>query len=268
MSEWKFEPAKDQGLGPVERSKSLKREAGLIETAGHVCWWSAVRGVMRVYHRLRVVGREHLPVEPPFVMVANHSSHLDVLALAAPLATGLRDRVFPIAAADVFFDTPSVSILSALFLNALPMYRANRGRHALAELRARLVEEPCGFLLFPEGARSRTGAMLPVKAGIGMIVAETQVPVVPCWIEGAYFAMRPGQVVPRPRAISIHVGPSVTFADQPNQRTGWDAISRELNQRIRSLRPETSRHPLDAPEAGDAKANDGAATTGTPGGPG
>lgn len=247
MGDWHYRTAKDHGLAPVDRAKSLKREAGLISTCGHVFWWTIVRTMMRTYHRLEVHGEEHLPAEPPFVLVANHSSHLDVLALAAPLPTRLRDRVFPIAAADVFFDSPQVSLFAALMLNALPMYRANRGRHALAELRERLVGEPCGYILFPEGARSRTGAMLPVKSGIGMLVAETGVPVVPCWLEGAYHAMRPGQLVPRPRRISLHLGAPVQFVDQPNTRPGWDAIASELDARIRALRPPGSRHPLASP---------------------
>jgi 1-acyl-sn-glycerol-3-phosphate acyltransferase len=235
MGEWKFEPARDHGLSPVERAKSLKREAGLVASTGHVLWWTAVRGMMRVWHRLEVHGAERLPTKPPFVMVANHSSHLDVLAMAAPLSTRLRDKVFPIAAADVFFDSPPVSMFASLMLNALPMYRANRGRHALAELRERLVSEPCGFLLFPEGARSRDGKMLPVKAGLGMIVAGTPVPVVPCWLDGCFDAMRPGQVVPRPKKIKLSVGESVSFESVSNERAGWEVIAQELETRMRAL---------------------------------
>src|SRR5882724_8343771 len=104
MGDWKLEPAKDHGLPPLQRAKSLKRESGLVGTIGHATWWGCVRGFMRVYHRLEVHGIERLPAEPPFVIVANHSSHPDVLALAAPLPTLLRDRIFPIAAADVFFE--------------------------------------------------------------------------------------------------------------------------------------------------------------------
>jgi 1-acyl-sn-glycerol-3-phosphate acyltransferase len=237
MSDWQYQPAKDHGLAPLERAKSLRRESGLVATVGHAAWWSCVRGFLKVYHRLEVHGAEHLPKEPPFVIVANHASHLDVLALAAPLPTRLRDRVFPIAAADVFFETPVVTMFAALMLNALPMYRANRGRHALVELRERLVGEPCGFVLFPEGARSRDGEMLPVKSGIGMIVGGTDVPIVPCWLEGCFNAMKPGQVIPRPRKISVHVGEPVRFPQAGNDREGWDLIARTLEERIKAVRP-------------------------------
>lgn len=245
MSDWQFQPARDHELGELERARSLKRESGLISTIGHTLWGSAVRAHLKIYHRLRVHGAEHLPVEPPFVLVANHASHLDALVLAALVPIRLRDRVFPIAAADVFFSSPPISIFASLMLNALPMHRAGKGkpdgaasgRHALNELRSRLVSEPCGFILFPEGARSRDGEMLPVKSGIGMLVAQTDVPVVPCWLEGCFRAMPPDVKVPRPRAIHVHVGEPVRFGDAPNSREGWDRVSRTLEERIVGLRP-------------------------------
>src|SRR6185369_14403038 len=122
--------------------RSLRRENGLIATGLHFAWWTLVRGYMIVWHRLTVHGRRHLPKKPPFVLVANHASHLDTLVLASPLPWLIRDRIFPIAAGDVFFETPMRSAFSAFFLNALPMWRKKCGPHALKELRERLVEEP------------------------------------------------------------------------------------------------------------------------------
>ena len=81
MDEWKYPPAGDQGLDPHASLRSLKREAGLVATVTQTAWRVVVRAYLRGYHRLRVDGVEHIPAKPPFVMIANHSSHLDVLAL-------------------------------------------------------------------------------------------------------------------------------------------------------------------------------------------
>src|SRR6185369_11630490 len=189
MPDWSYKPAADAGLPLGERARSLRRESGLIETIGHVCWWSVVRVYLRLWHRLSLRGLEHVPREPPFVLVANHSSHLDALALGAPLPWRLRDRLFPIAAGDTFFEVPAVSLLAAGLINALSLWREKCGPKALLELRRRLVEEPCAYILFPEGTRSRDGTMAGFKAGMGMIVAGTEAPVVPCYIEGAFAAL-------------------------------------------------------------------------------
>src|SRR5215213_8217857 len=165
MEPWGYKPASDLDLPPVERARSLRRESGLVSDLGHVACHGLARAYFRLYHRMRVEGSENLPADPPFVLVANHASHLDAPALASAMSRRLCGRVFPVAAGDVFFETPATSLASAFFLNALPMSRKRCGPHALAELRARLVGEPCGYILFPEGTRSRDGRMQSFKAG-------------------------------------------------------------------------------------------------------
>ena len=207
MKSWNYQPAKDIELKPVERARSLKRESGIWSTCGHLAWHSLVRVYTSLYHRLDVEGREHLPSAPPFVLIANHTSHLDSLVMGSALSCRLCDCVFPVAAGDVFFESPARSLFSAQMINALPMWRKNCGPHALAELKDRLVSEPCGYILFPEGTRSRDGSLQHFKAGLGMIVAGTPVPVVPCSIAGASRAWPPGSRWPRPWKVRLTIGP-------------------------------------------------------------
>ncbi len=102
MEDWQFEPAHDLGISPIARLRSLRRESGLVSTTMHISWWALVRSYLRVWHRLQIVGAEYLPAKPPFVMIANHTSHLDAMVLAAPFSWRIRDRVYPIAASDTF----------------------------------------------------------------------------------------------------------------------------------------------------------------------
>ena len=243
MRKWRLEPARDLGLPLGERLRSLKRESGLIDRTARLAWWSAVRVYFAAAHRLRVKGREHLPTKPPFVVVANHASHLDAMVLAAAMPCRLWNCVFPIAAGDTFFETPVMAAFAAGLLNALPMWRRNCGSHAMRELRERLVGEPCGYILFPEGTRSRTGEMASFKPGLGMIVAETDVPVVPVYIHGAYEAAPPNRRLPRFRGIELRVGPALRFNDLPNERSGWRDVAGLAEDAVRALAglPATSR---------------------------
>ncbi len=235
MEDWELRPARDLGLPAGQRLRSLRRESGLLSTGLHLAWWAAVRGYLAAWHRLTVHGRENIPAEPPFLLVANHASHLDALVLASPLPWRLRDRIFPIAAGDVFFETPVLTAFAAGMLNALPMWRRKCGPHALQELRQRLLEEPCAYILFPEGARSRDGAMLPFKPGLGMLVAGTAVPVVPCHLAGCFEALHPEHKWPRPRPIRLHVGKPLVFAGVENNRAGWLRIIQETEAEVRRL---------------------------------
>src|SRR5436309_663362 len=151
MEPWKYQPAQDLGLPQRERLRSPKRESGLVGLMARSTWHVLVKSYLAACQRVRVEGREHLPAKPPFVLVSNHCSHLDAILLAAQLPLKLRNHVFPIAAGDTFFETPLVSAFAAGAMNALPLWRKNAGSHALHDLRWRLVNEPCAYILFPEG---------------------------------------------------------------------------------------------------------------------
>jgi len=235
MEPWNLEPARDTGLTPSERFRSVRRESGLLESLAHHACFSFVRIYFAIAHRLTIIGREKLPARGPFVLAANHCSHLDALALGTALTRRYRERAFPIAAGDVFFQSTVTSTFSAIMLNALPMWRKNCGPHALADLRRKLQEERAIFIIFPEGGRSRNGSMMPFKHGLGMLVAETNVPVVPCGLVGTFEALPPHQNFPRPVSVKLVIGDALEFASIANDRTGWSQIAATVESCVRDL---------------------------------
>jgi 1-acyl-sn-glycerol-3-phosphate acyltransferase len=219
----------------MERYRSQWREGGLVESTLRLGSWVWLRTMFRVWNRLTVHGREHLPAQPSFVLVANHASHLDALVLGSILPLRRRDQLFPLAAKDVFFEKLPVAGLAAAAINALPVWRrASRG-HALADLRQRLLTEPCIYILFPEGTRTRDGTMGTFKPGIGRLVAGTSVPVIPCYLHGTFQAMPPNSWLLRPRQIVVQLGKPLTFENIPDERAGWHEIAGTLEAKLRVL---------------------------------
>lgn len=235
MTPWRLHPARDIDLAGPGRWSSLRRECGLVSTALHAGFWTLTHTYLKLWHRLDIAGLDRLPAEPPFVLLANHTSHLDALAMAAPLPWRLRDRVFPIAAGDVFFNHPWKSALAAALVNALPMWRRNCGAQAIKELRRRLIDDPCILVLFPEGGRSRDGNLKPFRSGIGALLAETRVPAVPCGIIGGFGALPPGAHLPLPTPIHVTYGEPMTFEDAENGRAGWELIAGKLHAAVAAL---------------------------------
>jgi 1-acyl-sn-glycerol-3-phosphate acyltransferase len=235
MDDWTYRPAADQQLKPEDSMKSVRREAGLIGATTQLGWRIISRLYLRLYHRLTVHGIEHVPPTPPFVLVANHTSHLDALVLAAALPWKLRRFAFPIAAGDTFFETKATTVFAAMMLNALPMWRKRCGAHGMAELRSRLVEEPAIYLLFPEGTRSRTGEIGAFKPGLGMLLGGADVPVIPCHLSGALEALPPGGRWPKPAKLVLRMAAPLRFGSLPNDKTGWRTISEQLEAAVRNL---------------------------------
>jgi 1-acyl-sn-glycerol-3-phosphate acyltransferase len=232
---WTFEPAADHDLPPFAAFRSVRREPGFPTFAASALAGVCFRALFTVYHRLRVEGKENLPRKTPFVLISNHASHLDALILAASLPLAVRVHTYPVAAGDVFFETIASSVAAATLINALPLWRKKVTTHALDELRERLVRGNSGYILFPEGARSRDGQMLPFKAGLGMLIAGTDVPVVPCHLRGTFEALPPDRTLPRPRRIRVRVGPAMRFADVENEREGWMRIAEQTRRAVFDL---------------------------------
>jgi 1-acyl-sn-glycerol-3-phosphate acyltransferase len=243
MQPWNLVPARDLALPLHDRLLSLRRESDLLETLAQLGWWTVMRGYLKLCHGLRVYGRRRLPVRPPFVLVANHASHLDTLVLGSLLKEQWRNRTFPLAAGDMFFDSPRRALFAAGLLNALPLWRGQCTAHAVRELRQRLIDEECIYILFPEGTRSRDGCLNPFQPGLGMLVAETGVPVVPCYLHGTFDSLPPGRFCPRYRKVGFSIGKPLRFADVGNDRAGWTEIARRTEQRIRLLGSLTGTRP-------------------------
>ena len=68
-----------------------------------------------------------------------------------------------------------------------------------------------------------------------MLVAETNVPVVPCGLIGSFEALPPNRKVPRPVRIKLVIGDALGFASTANDRTGWSQIAASLESRVRDL---------------------------------
>jgi hypothetical protein len=149
MEPWQLQPARDTGLTPAERFRSVRRESGLLESMAQQACFSVLRIYFSIAHRLTISGREKLPVHGPFVLAANHCSHLDALVLGAALKPRHRERAFPIAAGDVFFQTTAVSLFSAVMLNALPMWRKNCGPSCSCRVAAQIAGRKSDFYYLP-----------------------------------------------------------------------------------------------------------------------
>lgn len=235
MKQWDYHTARDLELPMRRRWMSVFREPGFLERSMHRMTWHFLRLFLRLHEHLKISGCEHLPKRPPFVLIANHSSHLDALVLGSLLPSRQLGDAFSLAAGDTFFANPVGRVCSVLLLNALPFWRKKCVAEALDNLRQRMTGEGACLILFPEGTRTRDGLMHPFKSGVGVLVSGTEVPVVPCYISGAFEAWPPGQKYPRRGRIDVRIAPSLCFNHVPNNRAGWEQVAQELEAAVKNL---------------------------------
>ena len=247
MDEWDYQPTADFDKTPLEKLATFPRHPDMfvygVRLIVHLC----IRAWLRIYHRFRITGRERLPLDRPFAMVANHASHLDAVTLLSALPLMRIQKAYPAAAKDYFFtNTPKIAF-SAVVMNAMPFDRKENPRESLALCRELLETPGHVLILFPEGTRSTTGELGAFKPGIGFLTAGTNIAVVPCFLEGGYRAWPKGAFLPRPRKLTLRIGEPMSFADVPADKDGAKIVAARLRDAVAALSGATTPHPPTAP---------------------
>jgi 1-acyl-sn-glycerol-3-phosphate acyltransferase len=160
-----------------------------------------------------------------FVVVANHSSHFDAPLIFGGLPRRLAGRMATGAAADYFFKHWYTAGPTALFFNAFPVDRSgSRNRRGLA---GQLVADGVPVLIFPEGTRSRTGAMGSFNPGSAGLSIKNGVPILPLALVGAFAAWPAGRSRWLPGRPKVHVVIGKPMYPNPGE------ITRDFSDRIR-----------------------------------
>ena len=182
--------------------------------------------LMSSLFRLTVRGRENVPADP-FVLVANHESDLDPMLVAAALGSTRR----------VHWGGDAVRLFSRRWTHplwrALRVFPANerRASETLA-IALEVLRRGENLIWFPESWRSPDGKLQHFLPGIGQILSQVSVPVVPAFIEGAFEAM------PRTRKLPRFRLPITVVFGRPEQPAGTpQSIADRLHDAVAALEP-------------------------------
>jgi 1-acyl-sn-glycerol-3-phosphate acyltransferase len=238
MEPWKYDTSENLDRSMIDRLRQFPREPDILVYAARMFAAIGLRTWLKIFHRLRISGKENLPREGSFVLVANHSSHLDALSILAALPMRKLHRVFPAAAKDFFFESVPRTTFAAVIVNALPFNRETNIRQSLS-LCQKLLENPGNMLLiFPEGTRSLDGELAEFKPGVGLLLAGVQVPVVPCYLEGAFEAWPKSRRFPRPRRVRLIIGEPRIYSQLKRGKETALHISQDLHEAILQLKSD------------------------------
>lgn len=188
----------------------------------------AIERFLDIYADISAEGGENLP-KGPVLFVSNHLSNADALVLNRVLRRfGYRRRVVYLAGVKLADEI--MTRLGMETVATIPIHPNTPDRDAIrGALKA--IESGDAIFIFPEGGRSRTGALIEGKAGVVLLARKAGVPVVPIGMEGTEKLMpikegEMGREGLRRSQISVRIGRPFTFA--------------ELEQEVKASGPETS----------------------------
>lgn len=235
MQEWEYHPPPDIDASFAESLRSFPREPRMLSYAIRSFAAILLRLWMRFYHRLQIDGRSKLPDSGSFVLVCNHTSHLDTLCMMCAVPMKKIHRTFPAAAADYFFSSLPRSAVSAVLINALPFDRKMKGAESLAICSTLLENEGNILIIFPEGTRTTSGEMGRFRSGIGRLIVGTGLPVVPCHLQGGLEAWPKGKLFARPRKLHLRIGDPQQYDHLAKSAESVKAVCEDLQERVARL---------------------------------
>jgi glycerol-3-phosphate dehydrogenase (NAD(P)+) len=161
-----------------------------------------------VYLRMQRLGREHIPAAGPVILASNHRSFFDPFVIG----TMTRRPVYYVAKKELF----TYSRLVSWLLNALGAFPVDRGAGDQETIETAKVILGRGeiVLMFPEGTRTRPGALGKPRRGVGRLALETGAPVVPIAIIGTEDIRRGWRI--RPRKVRLRAGGPLHFPKVDN----------------------------------------------------
>jgi len=152
------------------------------------------------------------------IYYANHTSHMDTLALWCALPTELRATTRPVAARDYWSGGGIKSYVATHGFNVLFIDRSGdrAERDPLAPLHDALARGE-SLIIFPEG--TRTAQALPNAFRSGLYHLAQKVPeaeLIPVYLDNLYRSMPKGSLLPVPLTCSVRFGaPLARIADEP-----------------------------------------------------
>ncbi len=235
MTEWEYHPPPDIDETLSEHLRNFPRQPYMLMYALRSLAALLLRAWMRLYHRMSIQGRDNLPKSGSFVLVCNHTSHLDTLSLLCSVPLRQIHRTFPAAAADYFFSSLPRSAVSAILINALPFDRKVNGAESLTVCSELLENEGNILIIFPEGTRTTDGEMGRFRSGIGRLVVGTDLQVVPCYLDGGIKAWPKGKAFPRPAKLRLKIGPAKQFGHLEKSTESVKEICETLHDAVADL---------------------------------
>ena len=171
------------------------------------------RGLMRPFLKF-FVGVDFFTESNPFdkseqfIIVANHNSHIDTMAIMSTLKYRNIKNVHPVAALDYFGKSFFHRVLSRLFVNILLIDRVKgREENSPIDVMLGVLDKGESLVIFPEGSRGMPGVMQTFKIGVAILLKKRpDIPFLPVKLKGVERSLPKGDGLLVPFSSSLILG--------------------------------------------------------------
>jgi long-chain acyl-CoA synthetase len=221
----------------VERASEYKPETGInflnssiFDPARfllqEISFW-----ISRAMYSREVKGLENLPKKGPIIFISNHVSMLDSFSIFKSLPLHYRLNLYPAGAKDFFFEKENrlLGVIARIGFNVFAFSRTKGIKQSLRDF-GNLINKGGNILIYPEGTRSWDGKLQPFKQGIGLLVWNLQVPVIPIKLEGLHYILPRSRIIPRTGHVKVIIGKPITFSKMQSAQEITKILEKEMKK--------------------------------------
>ena len=182
----------------------------LILIITYTIFW---KNFLKIIIGLKYYNQQILRKKKQFILIANHNSHMDTMALMSSIPSRFIHRVHPIAARDFFGGSLFSRILMRYLVNAtlIRRDREDPDRDPIDDM-DKMLKKQRSLILYPEGSRGIPGKMSNFKRGLGYLVQRNpNINVIPVYLENIYKTLPKGKKLILPYNCSIKFGQPIKF---------------------------------------------------------
>lgn len=155
----------------------------------HLCGWA------RIIYKVKVKGEAVLPIDSGYIICANHLSNFDYLWLSINFKKERFSKFCCMAKKELFKKSPFSKRLTRV-CGMIPVDRGNINVSLMQRCKTMLADK-WGLLIHPEGTRSDDGNLGVLKEGAAQLAIDSNVPIIPAYINGAYEVYPKGKKLPK-----------------------------------------------------------------------
>ncbi|WP_127716909.1 1-acyl-sn-glycerol-3-phosphate acyltransferase [Halobacteriovorax sp. HLS] len=165
-----------------------------------------MRTFLKMFIGTTFSSNEAIRNEKQYIIVANHNSHVDTMAILSSLPTKSLPYVHPVAAGDYFGKTSVTSLFFKVMVNTKLINRENGGRETINSI-DRMLKRGRSIIIFPEGSRGEAGVLQDFKKGVAILLKNNpQIPYIPIYLDGLDKVMPKGDGMPIPYNSNVQIG--------------------------------------------------------------
>jgi pantoate ligase/cytidylate kinase len=233
------------------RKRQSRTAAKPTPIASKIPWFAVgaaavLRTIARLILRIRFEGEPGaVPREGPVIVVSNHASSADPVLIGAFLLKW-QGRALNWLGKRELVETPVIGWA----MRQVPIHPVDREAADMEAFRTakRILDSGNILAIFPEGTRSRDGALQSVRDGAGVLALMSGAPVVPVGVIDSDQAWPRGSLMPKfGKHVIVRYGAPFRVADDPavsgapNRRKATEAATRLIMTRIAELLPPRQR---------------------------